>query len=125
MSAPPIHAHTNRASCFSGILHLSTRQLTTVPASDRFLMAFALEQLLAACHLGVISILDLEPRRSLSRVRSEAMLGHDALKIHLAHTLKQRRAVLLDVFDVTHSGRRHFGKQTPEFVLAVFQSLSA
>jgi hypothetical protein len=36
MSAPPIHARTDGASCFSvGILHLRARQFITMPASDK------------------------------------------------------------------------------------------
>ena len=45
MSVPPIHARTvrtNGGSCFSGILHLGASQFTTMPASDRFFVAFAL-----------------------------------------------------------------------------------
>ena len=34
------------------------------------------------------AILNLEPRRLLRRVRSEAVLGNDALNIHFAHTPK-------------------------------------
>jgi hypothetical protein len=51
---------------------LQTRQLTGVPARDRFRVAFAFKQFLAAFHLGVAAILDLEPCRplSLSRIRA-------------------------------------------------------
>ena len=123
MSAPPIHAHADRASCFSGILHLRTSQLTRMPASDRFLMAFALEQFLAALHLGVVTILNLEPRCALRRVRREAVLGYDALKIHLAHTLKQRLTVLLDVVRVPHTRFRNLRHETPKLLFAVCQFL--
>ena len=51
-------------------------------------MPFPLEQFFAALHLRVVTILDLEPRRFCG-VGTEGMLGHDALKIHLAHRLKQ------------------------------------
>ena len=40
-------------------------------------MPFALEQFLAALHLGVAAILDLEPRRALRRVRREAVLRYN------------------------------------------------
>ncbi len=44
MSAPPIHARADGASCFSGIqFQLGASQLATMPASDRFSVAFALE----------------------------------------------------------------------------------
>jgi len=44
MSAPPIHTHADRASCFSSILYLRTSQLATMPAQrHRFLMTFALK----------------------------------------------------------------------------------
>jgi hypothetical protein len=46
MSVPPIHARTvrtNGGSWFSGILDLGASQLATMPASDRFFVAFALE----------------------------------------------------------------------------------
>jgi hypothetical protein len=75
---------------------------------------FSVEQLLAPNTL----ILDLEPRRSL-RLR-------DVIP-KTADPLKQSRAILLDVFDVSHShsGNGNHRQQTPEFVLAVCQSLSA
>jgi hypothetical protein len=42
MSAPPIHAHADGATCFSvGILfQLGASQLATTPASNRLLMTF-------------------------------------------------------------------------------------
>ena len=87
-------------------------------------MTFTLEQFLPSCHLRVIPILDLEPRRSLvfRDVVPKAVLRNDALQIHLADPLEQRRPVLLDVFDVPHSGFRDLGHQTPQFVFPVCQS---
>ena len=82
-------------------------------------MAFTLEQFFAALHLRVATILDLEPCRALRRVRCEAMLGHDALKIHLAHTLKQRRTQLLYVVSVPYPRFRNLCHEMPEFLLAV------
>ena len=81
-------------------------------------MSFSVEQLLAPNTLRVATILDLEPRRSL-RLR-------DVIP-KTADPLKQSRAILLDVFDVSHShsGNGNHRQQTPEFVLAVCQSLSA
>ena len=75
MSAPPIHARTDGGSCFSGILHLRTSQFATVPTSDRFLMPFPFKQFFAALHLTVVTILDLEPRRSLRRVPASLCLA--------------------------------------------------
>jgi hypothetical protein len=71
-------------------------------------MSFALEQFLSTLHLRVATILDLEPGRALRRVRSEAVLGNDALKIHLAHTLKQCRAMLLNMIGVAHPKQCRF-----------------
>jgi hypothetical protein len=52
-------------------------------------MPFPLEQFFAALHLGVATILDLEPRRFCS-VGTESMLGHNALKIHLGRPASKR-----------------------------------
>ena len=82
-------------------------------------MSFSLEQFFAALHLRVATILDLEPSRALSGVRSEPMLGHNALKIHLAHTLKQRRTQLLYVASVPYPRFRNPCHEMPEFLLAV------
>ncbi len=84
-------------------------------------MAFALEQFLAAFHLGVASILDLEPRcpLRLRDVRPRAVLRHNPFHIQFADALKQRSAMMLDVFDVAHSRFWDFGQQTPQFVLAI------
>jgi hypothetical protein len=65
-------------------------------------MPFPLEQFFAALHLSVGTILDLEPCR-VRRVRREAVLSHNALKVHFAHTLKQRRTVLLHVVRISQS----------------------
>ena len=48
------------------------------------------------------SFFDLEPRRSLPLrdVISKAMLRHNPFQVHLTDPLKQRFAVVLDVFDV-------------------------
>jgi len=66
-------------------------------------MSFALEQFFAAFHLGIITIPNPEPRRSFPfrNVGSESVLGNDPLQIHLAHTMKQRRTVMLDVVGVS------------------------
>jgi hypothetical protein len=50
-------------------------------------MTFTVEQFLAACHLGVAAILNLEPRSALGfgHVWAEAVLGHNPFQIHLAH----------------------------------------
>ena len=90
MSAPPIHARTDGGSCFSGILHLRTSQFATVPTSDRFLMPFPFKQFFAALHLTVVTIPDLEPRRSL-RLRDvvpKAVLRYDPLQVHFADALE-------------------------------------
>jgi hypothetical protein len=108
------------------MFRLQTRQLTGVPARDRFPVAFALKQFLATFHLGVASILDLEPRRPLClrRVRPGAMLCHDPFQIQFADALKQRLASLLDVLDVSHPrSRADQRQQPPQFMLSVCQSL--
>jgi hypothetical protein len=55
--------------------------------------------------------------------RRETMLGHDALKIHLAHAFEQGGAVALNVVGVSHPRFRNFRQPTPEFLLAVGQFL--
>jgi hypothetical protein len=47
---------------------------------------------------------------------------YNSFEIHSTDTLRQRRSVLLDVFDISHSGHWNLGQQTPEFVFAVGQS---
>ena len=71
-------------------------------------MALPVEQLLASNALRVAAILNLEPCRSfpLRDVISKTVLRHNSFQVHLTDPLKQRRAVLLDVFNVSHSGRR-------------------
>ena|ERR1700730_9313274 len=50
------------------------------------------------------------------------MLRNNPFQVQFADPLKQRPTMLLDVFDVLHSGFRHLRQQTTEFVLAVCQS---
>jgi len=85
------------------LFRLRTSQLTTMPTCDGFLMAFPLEQFLAACHLRIITVLDLEPRGALSCVRREAVLRYNPFKIHLADALEQRRTVLLYLVGISQS----------------------
>jgi hypothetical protein len=56
----------------------------------RNVLEFAVEQFLAARHLGIISILDFEPPCSLGlgHVWPIAVFRYDALQVHLAHALK-------------------------------------
>ncbi len=70
MSAPPIHAHADGATCFSvlGILfHLRAGQFTTMPAGYGFIMTFTFEQFLPALHLTVFRISDFPIEHSFRR----------------------------------------------------------
>ena len=64
-------------------------------------MTFTFEQFLPSCHLRVIPVLDFEPGRPLMfrDVVPKAVFRYDPLQVHLAD------ALVLDVFDVQHSGR--------------------
>jgi len=79
-----------------------------MPARHGFLVSFSLKQFFPTFHLRILGIFNLEPSGSFSfrDIGSEGMLGNNALKIHLAHALKQGRAVLFYVIYITHSVRQ-------------------
>jgi hypothetical protein len=61
-------------------------------------------QPIAGGRLGDLHSLDHgKPRRALRRVRREAVLRYNPFKIHLAHTLKQCRTMLLYVVGIAQS----------------------
>jgi hypothetical protein len=77
-----------------------------MPASDRFLVAFALEQVFPAFHLRIFGISDFEPRRSFSLgdIDTRAVFRNYPFQVHLADTLEQRGAMLVDMVGISQSG---------------------
>jgi hypothetical protein len=106
-----------------GMFCLSTRQFTGMRTGNWLLVPLPLKHFLTAFHLGVIPILDLEPRCSFCHIVPVPSLRHNSFQIQLADTFKQRGSAVLNVFDVPHPGIMELRHQPPEFVLAVCQSL--
>ena len=69
------------------LLHIRASQLTTMQARNWLLMAFPLEQFLAACHLRIITVFDLEPPGSQSAPIPETPYGEGALSMQSSRAI--------------------------------------
>jgi len=76
--------------CDSGFFELGAGQYARMPARDWFAVPLTVEQLLAAGHLRVFPITNLEPgaRFTLRDVRRSLLFGDYAFEIQPAHLVE-------------------------------------
>jgi len=69
-------------------------------------VALALKQFFASLHLRIAAIPNFDPRGSLAirNIGSNAVLGYDALQVHLADALEQYSTVLFKMVGVPQRG---------------------